>query len=101
MSNKLNSFMDHCWDGFYTCQIRYSRFIATVDADPGSVYDVMPTGTPPKAMRFELRTDSEKGGMTVRIHYPSATSRNIVKDGKLIDYNSWDESIRMYGPVRQ
>ena len=25
-NNKLNSYMDHCWDGFYTCQKRQTRF---------------------------------------------------------------------------
>ena len=28
--NKLNSFMDHSWNGFYTSQIRLSRFVAQV-----------------------------------------------------------------------
>jgi hypothetical protein len=39
--------------------------------------------------------------MTIRIAYPSAVSRNIMKDGKVIEYNKWDESISMYGPVMQ
>ena len=25
-NNKLNSYMDHCWDGFYECQKRETRF---------------------------------------------------------------------------
>lgn len=101
MNNKLNAMMDHCWDGFYTCQIRKSRFPAIVDAEPGSVYDIMFTGTPPKNMKFELRSDAKQSGMTIRIHYPSAESRNIVKNGKLINYNPWDDAIPGYGPIKQ
>ena len=32
-NNKLNSFMDHVWDGFYTGQKRLSRFISVVRTD--------------------------------------------------------------------
>jgi hypothetical protein len=37
--------------------------------------------------------------MIVRIAYPGAESRQILKDGKRVDMNQWDESIRMYGEV--
>jgi hypothetical protein len=37
--------------------------------------------------------------MTIRIAYPSAVSRNILKGGAVIEYNKWDEAARMYGPV--
>lgn len=30
MSNRINSYMDHVWDGFYTGQVRMSRFPALV-----------------------------------------------------------------------
>jgi hypothetical protein len=32
--NKLNSYMDHVWDGFYSGQIRESRFPAMVELMP-------------------------------------------------------------------
>ena len=47
INNKLNSYMDHVWDGFYTGQLRLSRFPAAVQADNG-VYDLVYTGTPAK-----------------------------------------------------
>jgi len=34
-SNKLNSFMDHVWDGFYTGQVRLSRFPGLVQGGKG------------------------------------------------------------------
>lgn len=48
ISNKLNSFMDHVWDGFYTGQTRLTRFPAIVYVPYGAVYDIVYTGTPPK-----------------------------------------------------
>lgn len=32
-NNRLNSYMDSCWDGFYTCQKRESRFPTLVDQE--------------------------------------------------------------------
>ena len=37
--------------------------------------------------------------MTLRIAYPSAESRKMVKDGKVIEYNQWNETLHMYGPI--
>jgi len=37
--------------------------------------------------------------MTIRIAYPSAVSRNILKDGAVIEYNQWNEKLRYYGPI--
>lgn len=54
MSNKVNSFMDHVWDGFYSGQIRRSMFPVIVHATDASVYDLEFTGSPAKKMRFKL-----------------------------------------------
>ena len=43
--NRLNAFMDHCWDGFYTCQKRESRFPTVVDMTKDITIEF--TGTPP------------------------------------------------------
>jgi len=37
--------------------------------------------------------------MIVRIAYPGAESRQILKDGKRVDMNDWDESVGMYGEI--
>lgn len=42
---KVNSFMDHVWDGFYTGQVRLSRF--PVQIVTGYAYVVKMSGTPP------------------------------------------------------
>lgn len=84
------------WDGFYTGQVRLSRFPTLMESSAGSVTDITMTGTPPKKMLFRL-----KGGVgtTIRIAYPGSESRGIYKDGVEIAYNSWDDSIAGYGPV--
>jgi hypothetical protein len=56
MNSKLNSFMDHVWDGFYSGQVRESRFPAVVYAPKGSVYNLTFSGSPAKKMRFELKS---------------------------------------------
>jgi hypothetical protein len=45
-NNTLNEFMDHTWDGFYTGQLRYSRFPSLIQT--GYTYNVSYTGTPPE-----------------------------------------------------
>jgi hypothetical protein len=101
MNNKLNSFMDHGWDGFYTSQKRLSRFPTIIDGEPGMVYNLTYTGTPPKKQRFVLRAKNPDAGMTIRIHYPSAESRNLVKDGKIVEFNQWSEIEKQYGSIKQ
>ena len=51
-NNTLNSFMDHCWDGHYTCQKRLSRFPGLVETR--KKYEIYYTGTPPKNTRYTL-----------------------------------------------
>jgi hypothetical protein len=46
-NNKLNSYMDDCWDGFYTCQKRLSRF-PTMIYQGWEEYNLEYTGTPPE-----------------------------------------------------
>jgi type II secretory pathway pseudopilin PulG len=101
MNNKLNSMMDHMWDGFYTGQKRMSRFQSVFDGTKGNVYDLAYTGSPAKAQTFVFHSQSKSASATIRIAYPSAASRNVVKDGKVIEYNMWDEKIRQYGPILQ
>lgn len=75
--------------------MRESRFPAIVYSPVGSVYNLtFAGGSPAKKMRFELRSDSDNVGMTVRIPYASAQARKIIKDGEDIPMNEWDESIR-------
>ena len=47
----INTFMDHIWDGFYTGQIRLSRWPAIIQVgsprSPAKTYMVKYSGTPP------------------------------------------------------
>jgi hypothetical protein len=98
MANKLNSMMDHVWDGFYTGQKRLSRFPGLIDGNQG-VYNLTFTGSPAKKMTFTFFSQNKTGGMTLRIAYPSAVSRALMKDGKKIEYTQWNETLHMYGPI--
>jgi len=101
MNNKLNSMMDHMWDGFYTGQKRMSRFQSVLDGTKGNVYDLSYTGSPAKAQTFVFHSQNKAASATIRIAYPSAVSRNVAKDGAIIEYNMWDEKLRQYGPILQ
>jgi len=50
-------------------------------------------------MTFTFMSENKTGGMTLRIAYPSAESRALVKDGKMIEYTQWNETLHMYGPI--
>ena len=101
MNNTLNSEMDHTWDGFYTGQIRLSRFPAVVDAFKESTYDITYTGTPPKKQLFELYSTGENIGMLVRIAYPDAVAYQIQVGGKYIDMNQWSDLEKNYAPIKR
>ena len=69
-NNRLNSFMDHCWDGFYTCQKRESRFPTVVYLDRD--YNVEFTGTPPVEQEYRLFGRDGASGFVVTIQYNAA-----------------------------
>lgn len=98
-SNTMNAYMDHVWDGFYTGQVRLSRFPVIVNAAKGTVYDVTFTGTPAGSMTWKLVAEEASAGAMIRIAYPSAQSRAIVVNGELIEYNQWDKNLNQYGEI--
>jgi len=93
--NKLNSFMDHVWDGFYTGQVRMSRFPSQIETLGD--YEIDYTGTPPKKMRYKLISDI--GGIKVKVKYDSATAYSVYVDGQKIEYTEWDTTIGRPGPL--
>jgi hypothetical protein len=58
----VNTMMDHVWDGFYTGQLRQSRWPSIVTLNsPLAGYTISYSGTPPNNQRFKLITDSAYG----------------------------------------
>jgi hypothetical protein len=102
-SNKINSYMDHVWDGFYAGQIRRSRFPCFVYAKKGGWVKIHFTGTPAKKMKFKLLSQDPKAGFMVQIHYPGAESRQIELNGEVVEYNKWDKTLAKptYGEIKQ
>jgi hypothetical protein len=76
-NNTLNSMMDHVWDGFYSGQLRMSRFPGLISTDMDYTLEI--AGTPPKKMRFKLEAD--QGGVKIRINYPIAGSITVYANG--------------------
>lgn len=93
MNNKLNAFMDHVWDGFYSGQKRMSRFPSIFEGSRGSVYDLVFTGSPAEKMKFTLSGIKASMGATIRIAYPSAIARSIAIDGSIVEMNQWDDNL--------
>jgi len=77
--NKLNSFMDHGWEGFYSSMKHLQRFPAMVQA--GTDYTIKMTGTPPKDMRFALRAGASEKGIKVLIPYTTTSAFSVRADG--------------------
>jgi len=94
MENKLNSYMDHMWDGFYTGQNRLSRFPALIEGKKGSAFDLSFTATPAKTFKFTLKGFHADMGTTVRLAYPNSDSRSIEKDGKKVEFNKFDDKTK-------
>ena len=89
--NRLNAYMDMCWDGFYTCQKREQRFVSMVWLDAAS-YEITYTGTPPENQRFILHGDG-LNGFVVRISYSNAGAYAIYDDNdNVIEPTEWDVS---------
>jgi len=80
--------MDHIWDGFYTGQLRLSRFPSQIEVDKD--YLITMTGTPPNSMRYKLEADT--GGVKLKIYYPNAGAYNVYADGVYKEMTDWDVS---------
>lgn len=87
--------MDHQWDGFYTSQLRTSRFPGILTT--GEDYTIEITSTPPEKMRFKL--EGEQGGIKIKINYPVAGSIQVYADDVAQDYTAWDEALGSPGPL--
>ena len=79
---KLNSFMDHIWDGFYTGSRRLSRFVSLIRHKPQTFYNITYTGTPPLGQLFELYGAKADEFYKIRIDYPNPDMVQVFKDGK-------------------
>lgn len=99
-ANTMNAYMDHVWDGFYTGQVRLSRFPVIMHATRGTVYDVTFTGTPAQNMTWKLVAEESSAGAMIRIAYPSALSRSVLINGKIIEYNQWNKNLNQYGEIK-
>jgi len=75
--NKLNDFMDHCWDDHYTCQKRLSRFPGIIVAD--KKYEVYLTGTTPANSRYVLQGANADDYAIVYIDFSQSVLYHVYK----------------------
>jgi len=94
--NRLNAYMDHCWDGAYTCQKREQRFPTFLDISRN--YTIEYTGTPPQKQMFELYSDSRSSrGTLITIRYPDAGAYKVYDRMKeLAIPTDWDHDIETW-----
>lgn len=78
-NNRLNAFMDSCWDGFYTCQFREQRFPTMIKRGPDQ-YEVEYTGTPPIEQQFVLHGPTGSEGFIVKIKYSNGDRSYMIQD---------------------
>jgi len=96
--NKLNSYMDKCWDGFYTCQIRLSRFPALVMTDD-STTEIKFTGSPAQHYRFKLETP-DGGNTQVGMYYSNAKTYGVYDNkGTYIPMTTYDPKTKVASPL--
>ena len=93
--NKVNSMMDHMWDGFYTGQKRLSRFPVQIETVGDYLMEF--TGTPANEMRYVLKADV--GAIKIKIAYPNAGSYTVYANGVEKPYTSWDKSLGRHGEL--
>ena len=97
---KLNSFMDHCWDGHYTCQFRLSRFPSLVQTN--KFYEVKFTGTQPANTRYTIA-----GGATgvdwlhLKIDFSQSRLFNVYANDVLVKANDFDPTTNQLTPIKK
>lgn len=87
--NKINSYMDHVWDGFYTGQLHKSQFPVLLENQ--GFYQIEYTGTPFKHMVYKMI--AKKGQIKVRALYWDAGSYDIYQGTRKIESNEWNRKI--------
>jgi biopolymer transport protein ExbD len=70
-----------------------------VQIETGEAYVVKMSGTPPQAMRFDLK--AELGGIAIRIPYPNAGAYTVWANGREIPYTPWDAAAGRHAPLTE
>jgi len=90
--NTLNTMMDHCWDGFYTCLTRLSRFPTLLQGGRNMYYNITTTGTLPNKMKFSL--PSSTTSVIIRLRYTQSNAFQVYDYlGNLVAPNAWNSEI--------
>lgn len=99
--NILNSYMDHCWDGFYACQQRQSIFPTMITQDVGD-YTLEYTGTAPTNQEFHFNGVEGSPGFVVTIQYQQPNPFYVTDlDNNPISETPWSSELQGPEPPAQ
>jgi hypothetical protein len=91
-NNTLNSFMDHCWDGHYTCQKRLSRFPGMVELNKN--YEIYYTGSPPGNTRYMIQGADDGDWLHVKIDFSKSIVYKVYANDVHIPSKTYDQTLR-------
>jgi hypothetical protein len=98
-NSTLNSFMDHCWDGAYTCQKRLSRFPSMVVTN--KTYEIYYTGTPPAITRYVIQgATTAFDYLHLIIDFSQSRLYNVYANDVLISANDYDPVTLALVPIQ-
>jgi hypothetical protein len=99
-NSTLNSFMDHCWDGHYTCQKRLSRFPSMVVTN--KTYEIYYTGTPPAITRYVIQgAETAFDYLHLIIDFSQSRLYNVYANDVLISANDYDPTTLELVPIQR
>jgi parallel beta-helix repeat protein len=99
-NNTLNSFMDHCWDGHYTCQKRLSRFPGMLQLN--RAYEIWFTGTQPGNSRYTIEGASEATDyLILKIDFSKSIVYNVYADGTQVESYFYNDTLRDVPTITQ
>lgn len=99
-NSTLNHFMDHCWDGHYSCQFRLSRFPSIVQTN--RFYEIKFSGTQPANTRYAIA-----GGQTgvdwlhLKIDFSQSRLFNLYANDVLVKANDYDPKTNQLTPIQK
>ena len=99
-NNTLNTFMDHCWDGHYTCQERLSRFPGMLELNKN--YEIYFTGTQPANTRYTIEgASSPTDYLQIKIDFSKSIVYNVYANDVLISPYTYNRTERIVPAIRK
>jgi len=89
-NNTLNTMMDHCWDGHYTCQKRLSRFPGLVELN--KAYEIYYSGTTPASTRYMIQGGDTGDYLKVKVDFSKSILYKVFADDVEVTSKRYDQT---------